>query len=116
MEYPNFPYPNGTLSYPPQADVLKYLNSYADHFDIKKHIKFCHFVIRVVPIEGNKWEVIVKNLPNDKFETLIYDIIFVCNGHFSTPRYPIIPGTDEFEGKMVHSHDYRSAEIFRGMV
>lgn len=114
MEYPDFKYPNGTLPYPSQADVLKYLDSYANRFDIKKHIKLNHLVIRILPIEGDKWEVIVKNLPNDIFETLTFDAIFVCNGHFASPRYPSIPGSDEFEGNILHTHDYRSADPFRG--
>lgn len=114
MEFNGHPYPNGTKSYPPQADVLKYLHSYADRFEIKKHIKLSHLVIRVVPIENEKWEVIVKDLPNDKFHTLIYDVVFVANGHFASPRYPSIPGLDEFQGKLLHSHDYRSAEAFHG--
>ncbi|XP_031638724.1 senecionine N-oxygenase-like [Contarinia nasturtii] len=113
MEFPDFPYPNGTIPYPPQADVLNYLHSYADHYDIKKHIKLNHLVIRVLPIEDDKWEVIVKDLPNNEFQTLTYDYVFVCNGHFSSPRYPSIPGIKEFEGKMLHSHDYRKPESFQ---
>lgn len=114
MEYPDYPYPNATKSYPPQVDVLKYLHSYADHFDVKKHIKLSHLVIRVVPIENDKWEVIVKDLPNDKYETLIFDVVFVANGHFASPRYPSIAGLDEFQGLTLHSHDYRSSEAFHG--
>ncbi|XP_055325882.1 uncharacterized protein LOC129579742, partial [Sitodiplosis mosellana] len=112
MEFNDHPYPNGTKSYPSQADVLKYLHSYADRFEIKKHIKLSHLVIRVLPIENDKWEVIVKDLPNDKFQTLIYDVVFVANGHFASPRYPSIPGLDEFKGQTLHSHDYRSVEAF----
>lgn len=115
MEFNDYPYPNGTKSYPPQADVLKYLHSYAEHFNIKKHIKLSHLVIRVLPIENEKWEVIVKNLPNNTFETLIYDLVFVANGHFASPRYPHIAGLEEFTGKTLHSHDYRSAEAFHGV-
>lgn len=113
MEFPDHPYPKGTISYPFQPIVLNYFQSYAGRFDIKKHIKFSHLVIRVQPIENNKWEVIVKNLPNDKFETLIYDVVFVCTSRFSALRYPSIPGMTEFQGKMLHSHDYRTAEAFR---
>lgn len=114
MEFPDHSYPNGTISYPYQPDVLNYLQSYADRFDVKKHIKFSHMVIRVLPIENDKWEVIVKDLPNDKFETLIYDVVIVCTGRFTTLRYPSFPGMNEFKGKTLHSHDYRTAEAFRG--
>ncbi|XP_031622455.1 dimethylaniline monooxygenase [N-oxide-forming] 3-like isoform X2 [Contarinia nasturtii] len=113
MVYPNFPYPNKTEEHPPQPVILKYMHSYADQFDIKKHIKLNHLVVRVLPIEDDKWEVIVKDLPNDRFQTFVYDYVFVCNGHFSSPYYPTIPGMDEFEGKMLHSHDFRTPETFR---
>lgn len=116
MEFNGHPYPNGTKSYPPQADVLKYLHSYADRFNINQHIKLNHLVIRVLPIENDKWEVIVKDLTNDKFETLIYDLVFVANGHFSAPRYPSIAGIDEFKGEKLHSHDYRTSEAFHGLL
>lgn len=113
MEFPDFPYPEGTKSYPPQAKVLKYLNSYVDKFDLKKHIQFGHLVIRVLPIEKGKWEVIVKDLPNNKFETKIYDVVFVANGHFTASRIPHIDDANEFKGKIIHSHDFRTAEAFK---
>lgn len=114
MEFPDHYYPNGSIQYPPQSEVLKFLHSYADRFDLKKLIKFSHLVVRVLPIENGKWEVIVKDLPNNKFETKIYDAVFVCSGHFAAPKIPDLPGTDEFNGKMIHSHDFRTSEDFRG--
>lgn len=114
MEYPDFPYPSDTIPYPPQRQVLNYLHSYAYHFGVTKHIKFSHLVVSVVPIENGKWRVIVKDLPNNKYETLIYDIVFVANGHLSEPRYPNIRGIEEFKGKCLHSRDFRTAESFRG--
>lgn len=114
MEYPDFHYPDGTISYPPHTEVLKFLHSYADHFDLKKHIKFSHLVIRVLPIEDGKWEIIVKDFPNKKFETIIYDAVFIANGHFATPRIPKYPGDGEFKGQKHHSHDLRTAAAFKG--
>lgn len=116
MEYPDFRYPNSTVSYPPQADVLKFLRSYADHFDLNRYIKFSHLVLRVLPTADNKWEIIVRNLRNKTVEIRIFDAVFVCNGHYSTTVIPEIEGLKEFKGKVIHSHDFRSAEAFRGMV
>ncbi|XP_037041724.1 senecionine N-oxygenase-like isoform X2 [Bradysia coprophila] len=113
MEYPDLHYPNDTLSYPPYPDVLNYLLSYADLFQLRKYVKFSHLVVRVHPIDGDKWEVIVKDLPNDSYSTRIFDAIFVCNGHFSEPLIPEIDGVNEFKEKLMHSHDFRSAEVFR---
>lgn len=114
MSFPDHPYPEETKQYPPQRDVLKYLDSYAERFGLKSHIKYSTLVIRVLPIEDQKWEVIVKDLPTNVFETKIYDAVFVCNGHHFTPRIPKIDGVEEFKGQILHSHDFRSAETFKG--
>ncbi|XP_031638617.1 senecionine N-oxygenase-like [Contarinia nasturtii] len=115
MHYKDFDYQNITEHFtrPSQAEVFEYIQSYVDHFDIRKHVKLNHLVVRVHPIEKGQWEVIVKNLPNGTFHTLIYDYVFVCNGKYSSPHYPSISGMEEFKGKMLHSHDYRDAEAFR---
>lgn len=67
MKYKDHHFPNNIpTSYPGSEDVLMYLQSYADRFNLKKHIKFNHLVIRVHPIENGKWEVIVKDQANNK--------------------------------------------------
>lgn len=43
-----------------------------------------------------------------------FDRIFVCNGHYTKPQYPDIPGMDIYRGLQMHSHLYRSAERFQG--
>lgn len=116
MEYPDHHYPEDTPAFPSQADVLNYLHSYANRFDLKRHIKFSHLVVQVVPIDDEKWEVVVKNLPNNSYETNIFDAVFICNGHYSAPNIPELPGADRFRGRLIHSHDFRSAERFRGML
>lgn len=115
MEIPGHHFPEGTPAFPSHYQVHKYIQSYADRFGLNEYIKFNHLVIRVLPIENGKWEIIVKDLPNDTFITQIYDAVFVANGHFSKPRYPNIPGIDEFNGTLMHSHDYRRAEKYFGM-
>lgn len=114
MSFPDFPYPSNTTPFPPQTDVLKYLHSYAHHFELEKSIKFRHLVVRVLPTGNDKWEIIVKNLRTNTFETSIFDAVFVCNGLLSKPFIPNIVGAKEFNGKMIHSHDYRKPEPFHG--
>ncbi|XP_031629198.1 putative flavin-containing monooxygenase FMO GS-OX-like 11, partial [Contarinia nasturtii] len=36
MTFSNFSYPTNTTPFPPQTDVLKYLHSYANHFELGK--------------------------------------------------------------------------------
>lgn len=46
--------------------------------------------------------------------TELFDSVLVCNGHYTEPRLPDIPGASEFPGVLMHSHSYRSPERFRG--
>lgn len=115
MEFPDFHHPDGTTTFLNQTDILRFLHSYADHFNLKKHIKLNHFVVRVLPVENGKWEILVKDLPNNEFITRTFDAVIVCNGHFAAPRIPVMEGVSEFKGRILHSHDFRRAEAFTGM-
>lgn len=115
MEYPDFHSQNFSVPFPPQPEMLAFLNSYADNFRLNDHIEFNALVVRVLPIENGKWEVVVKDLLNGEFITETYDAVFICNGHFFAPNMPKIDGAAEFKGKTMHSHDYRSPEPFQGM-
>lgn len=115
MEVPDYHLPDDVAPFPSQPDMLEYLHSYADHFDLNQYIKFNHLVVRVRPIQNEQWEMIVQNLFTKKFITTIYDAVFVCNGHFFDPFIPTIEGANEFKGKLLHSHDFHSAEKFQGI-
>ena len=47
-------------------------------------------------------------------QTATYDALVVCNGHYSAPRCPDVKGSDAFPGQVMHSHNYRENEAFRG--
>lgn len=51
---------------------------------------------------------------NDTCDTVYFDFIYVCNGHYTEPDMPTIEGMDLFEGRQIHSHLYRKAENFKG--
>lgn len=114
MGYPDFPIPDQEKSFISQADMLSFLEQYARHFDVVKHIRFQQHVIRIRPVADRKWELIVRDLPHEKYETLEFDAVMVCNGHYHTPSLPSFEGGDNFAGKQVHSHDYRHPEPFKG--
>lgn len=112
MASPDFLFPFEDRSYISSDKILKYLNLYADNFNLREKIKFEHHVLRVRPLLDDTWEVIVKNLTRSKYETFIFDSVLVCNG-FSTPLIPKFDGQSMFKGKQIHSHDYRNAEQFK---
>lgn len=114
MGYPDFPIPAQEKSYIPASDMLAFLDLYATQFHVKERIRFQHYVLRVRPWAKSQWEVIVRDLPNDRISTEIFDAIMVCNGHYNTPLVPTYDGQTAFAGQQIHSHDYRCADPFKG--
>nr|XP_019537915.2 flavin-containing monooxygenase FMO GS-OX-like 6 [Aedes albopictus] len=115
MGFPDWPI-ESNVSYVKQEEVLRWLQDYVEEFKLRKLIRFEHQVIRVSPTynDGSKWEVIVKDLRNERYDTFVFDYVMVCNGHYSYPMIPEIVGRGSFQGLQIHSHDYRKADQFQG--
>lgn len=118
MGFPDFPVPESENSYLPAKDMLAFLQLYADKHHVTKHIMFNSHVQLVIPKNGSNgqelWDITFKDLKTGISETREYDYVFVCNGHYNTPFIPSIPGLKEFQGDIMHSHDYRVPDIFTG--
>lgn len=114
MELPGFPHGGpAEQSYIPANLVLNYLNDYAEHFGLKKYVKFHHHVKSVDVLDNEKWVVKVVDLATKVERTEYFDGVIVCVGNYSNPLIPNHLGVDQFEGKILHSHDYRKADIFK---
>ncbi|XP_031639037.1 senecionine N-oxygenase-like [Contarinia nasturtii] len=99
--------------FPTHDVVWQYLDSYADEFGLKDHIKYHHLVVHVQSIDGDKWQIFVNDMQTNYTIMDTFDAVFVCTGFCSSPLYPNIPG--EFKGKiLMHSHDYRTPDKFEG--
>lgn len=100
--------------FPCHQEVLAYIAAIAEEYNLRPHIKFGTEVIRATPIEMHDWELTTRSVYTTDFETGQYDAVVVCNGHFSKPKVPSIPGQRDFSGKQIHSHNYRTPESFVG--
>ena len=109
--FEDFPLPDSASDYPSHKELLSYFNAYADHFDIRKLIKFNTEVTNCKKIDGDRWEVEWNTLGSDEKNIGEYDALVVCNGHHHKPRYPDYPG--EFTGELIHSHEFKSAKPFQ---
>ena len=45
----------------------------------------------------------------------VFDAVVVCNGHYSVPRRPALPGAARFPGRVLHSHSYRENAAYAGL-
>ena len=106
MQYPSLPMNSSAPEFPHHADMLAYLEAYADQNDLRSHIACGSWVETARPLDGG-WEVTVRGGEPRRF-----DVVVVAAGHYAHPSYPEIPG--EFSGTAIHSRDYRTPDPFAG--
>ncbi len=102
-EYSDFPMPADYPDFPSRRQMLDYLRSYADHFNLRSQIQFKTKLVMACPQPDGRWELELSN-----GEKRIYKGLLVCNGHHWDKRFPTYPG--KFEGEYIHSKDYKKTE------
>jgi cation diffusion facilitator CzcD-associated flavoprotein CzcO len=114
-QLPDFPMPDSYPDYPSHRQVLTYFQRYADHFGLRPSIRFHHEVVRAVPVDdGRAWEVTVADRLGGAETTYRYAGLVVANGHNWFPKMPTYPGQEDFAGEIIHSADYKGADVLRG--
>jgi trimethylamine monooxygenase len=63
---------------------------------------------------SDKFNVMVERLNDNTPHFDQFDWVVVASGHFSIPNVPSFPGIETFPGRVLHAHDFRSADEFRG--
>lgn len=106
-EFPDFPMPGHYPDFPSAAQMLEYLNSYLQHYELMEHIIFNTKVEEVSPGNDGLWDLKLSN-----GETRTYSGVIVCNGHHWDRRWPSYPG--ELSAELLHSKDYKSPEQLQG--
>ncbi|PIK41017.1 hypothetical protein BSL78_22143, partial [Apostichopus japonicus] len=118
MNYSDFPFPASASPYIPGRDVLKYYRAYADHFDIRRHIRFNTEVTKVKQSKDHemsgKWIVTSKGVDGTILEET-YDAVMLCTGFFAKCRLPQYPGKEQFKGRILHSNEFRSGREFKNL-
>lgn len=92
--------------------VDDYLQSYADHFQLRSRIRL-NASIRTIKRDdaGNKWLIEVAPVTSDgsapEAETLIFDKVVLATGSNEKPSTPTIEGIDSFKGRVLHSQAFK---------
>ena len=114
-QFPDFPMPDSYPDYPSHRQVKEYFGRYADHFGLRQAISFGTEVVRAVPVEGGaSWHLTVRDVVSSAETTYRYAGIAVANGHNWNPKVPEYAGIEEFRGEVIHSADYKGADVLRG--
>ena len=96
-----------TRTYADQPEILAYLESVADDFDLRRHMMLRTSVRKVVWNEqAAHWEVdlgdrtVVADLGD---RTVVADVVVSAVGLFGAARYPEIKGLTDFTGDLMHT-------------
>ncbi|AKU18750.1 monooxygenase [Luteipulveratus mongoliensis] len=112
MAYSDFPMPADYPAYAKHHQVADYFTQYVDHFGFGDRITFSTSVDHVTRNGDGTWLVTVTGPEGQRTED--FDAVLVANGHHWDARWPepAYPGT--FNGKQIHSHDYRNGDQLVG--
>jgi cation diffusion facilitator CzcD-associated flavoprotein CzcO len=102
---PGARYPRGTPMFPSRDQVVDYLERYARDHELE--IRFRTHVQRIER-DGTGWAV------HTSTGAIAAGDVVVAAGYEHTFWVPKWPGRDTFEGRLIHSAEYRNAEEFRG--
>lgn len=93
--------------YPTGAQVQKYLEDYADHFQLRPTFRLGTTVTAINRSEkGEKWIVSI-NGPDSNATEEEFDKVIITNGTFHAPVMPEVPGIDKFGGEIIHSQSFK---------
>lgn len=113
MAYSDYVPMKERLKFWSKIEYRTYLQSYVDKFNLSDKIRYNTEITSVSqdPKEMT-WKV---DMTTDKgIETVTFDTVVICSGHFQSPKIPDFPHLDEFEGNVIHSKTYRDKELYRG--
>ncbi|MER9583387.1 NAD(P)/FAD-dependent oxidoreductase [Mesorhizobium sp. M0276] len=102
-------------SYPPRAVLWDYIKGRVEKSGLRKWVRF-NSPVRMVTFsnETKKFTVTAHDRTNDVTYSEEFDNVVVASGHFSVPNVPYFEGFSTFNGRILHSHDFRDAMEFKG--
>uniref|UniRef100_A0A8C3QNG4 Flavin-containing monooxygenase n=1 Tax=Cyanoderma ruficeps TaxID=181631 RepID=A0A8C3QNG4_9PASS len=116
--FSDFPFPEHFPVFLPNALFLDYLRRYAEHFNLREHIRFGTTVVSIRKLPDSaiteQWSVVTET--GGKQTSHICDAVMVCSGNFSEPSLPLqsFPGIERFRGQYFHSQQYKHPDVFQG--
>jgi cation diffusion facilitator CzcD-associated flavoprotein CzcO len=100
---PFLPFPKDYPRYVPRALMVRYLETYANHFGLSPRFGES---VRTVRREGAGW------LVESTSSSVHSRYVVVASGLNAEPVIPPIRGLEKFNGTVIHSVDYRHASLF----
>ena len=105
--FPDLPMPEDYPDYPNHRQILAYIRSYADRFDLRSHIQFDTGVVHAALDQDGSWQLELTDGRRVRARYLV-----CANGVTWEPNVISWPG--RFDGEIRHSVTYRDASEFAG--
>jgi dimethylaniline monooxygenase (N-oxide forming) len=107
-------HPAGTNVYPGQADMLGYLQRYAETAGLTPHLRLSTSVEGLDRGPGKGW--IIRSRCGERSASELFSRVVVAAGCCTAPDIPAIAGLSGFAGRggASHSSQYRGPEPYRG--
>jgi dimethylaniline monooxygenase (N-oxide forming) len=107
MAFSDFPDPQ-RLCYSSADEYLHYLQRYARHFDLERHIAFHSEVFSAALENDGRWSLEVRQLKEKSTLSMQADAIIVATGANQVAN-KLPPSLAGFSGRVVHSSEYSDA-------
>ena len=91
------PNPDWTASFVEQPEIEAYLQMCANEFGLDPHIRFNTRIAAAHYQDDGHW--VLESTAGERFD---YDVIINAMGNQHTPRYPDVPGIEDFAGASFH--------------
>jgi trimethylamine monooxygenase len=102
-------------SYPPRAVLFDYIEGRVKNAGVRDKIHFNTVCRMVEETHDGRFKVTVEEMTKGNMYSQVFDYLIVATGHFSIPHVPYYPGFDNFNGRILHAHDFRNALEFKGL-
>ncbi|MCM3601241.1 NAD(P)/FAD-dependent oxidoreductase [Robertmurraya korlensis] len=101
---PGMKFPSDLNQYPNKSEVIRYLAEYAQQFQLPVHIKK-----QVLSVKKNNHIFTVKTKNGETYHS---KVIINATGTFRNPYLPQVKGSELFNGRILHSSQYKNPDPF----
>jgi len=107
------PNPHWSRVFPPQNEILTYLQHCASKYHITEHIRFGKRVVGArFDNDSGRWHVTMTDVASGADESFVADVCVSGMGGLHVPSYPDIPGRESFAGRSVHTSEWPAEAPF----
>ncbi len=111
-------HPEGTATFPSNAEVLAYLHRFAEMFSLEPRLRTrVNEIRRAKPGATEGGYVVTFTGPDGTTEEQTFEHVVVSSGRYNNPLPPEVPGLDTFTGAggVSHTFAYRNFQNVQGM-